>query len=540
MTVFSSDMNTPESSPLRGYLAVLRRRKFVAIQSILIVPIIALLITHFQAKKYQSSAEVLLNRSDPAAMITGLTDPTAAQAPDRFAATQGELARVPTVARRALKAAGVNAGPEYLLNESSVTPHPDADLLDFEVTDRNPDLAQRLASQYAHHFTLYQSELEEQSLTSALGDITRRLHALQAAGQQNSPLYADLVGRRNQLTTLQALHTAPSAVVRDATGAVKVAPRPFRNAVLGLAVGIILGLGLAFLYDTLDPRVWTAPEAAESLGLRLLGRIPRLKKGSSSSLVMAADPHSPVAESFRMLSTNIDFVNEDKWAKTILVTSAVSGEGKSTTTANLAIALARKGHNVVLVDLDLRSPSIDDFFSLNGHPGLTDVALGNNELSDAIVRAGTSGSNGTDGAGLGVGRQRGSMGGVLEVVPAGQLPLEPGEFVTRPAVQSIISQLAARADFVLIDSPPLLVAGDTAVLSAYVDAVMLVVRLDRVRQPTLVELRRALEGFHCEKLGVVVTATDEVGRYGSYYSGQYNRRPAQRAWHASVRTRKRA
>jgi polysaccharide biosynthesis transport protein len=534
----TSEMIGTESSPLRGYLAVLRRRKFVAIQSILIVPIIALLITHFQAAKYQSSAEVLLNRSDIVTAVTGIQDPTANQAPDRLATTQAQLARVPTIAQRAIKEIGLKAGPDYLLGESTVAPHPDADLLDFKVTDRNPELARRLTSAYAHQFTLYQSQLEQQSLTSALADITRRLHLLDVAGQQSSPLHADLVQRRNQLTTLQALHTPPSAVVRDAGPAAKVAPRPFRNAVLGLGVGIILGLGLAFLYDTLDPRVWSAPEAADSLGLRLLGRIPRLRKGSSP-LVMADDPHSAAAEAFRRLSTNIDFANEDKWAKKILVTSGVSGEGKSTTTANLAIALARKGHHVVVVDLDLRSPSLDEFFSLNGHPGLTDVARGRTELVEAIALAGSADGNGTEAAARRAPSRR-EAPGRLEVVPTGPLPVEPSEFVTRPAVEAIIGELATRADFVLIDSPPMLVADDPAVISGYVDAVMLVVRLDRIRQPTLSELRRTLDGFHCEKLGVVVTATDETGRYGSYYAGQYSRQQRTRGtWYASVRNLKR-
>ena len=128
MTVPTGDMNEMEASPLRNYLTVLWRRKSVVIQPIVIVPLVALLLTHFQAAKYQSSAEVLLNRTDIAAALTGIQDPTAAQAPERLAATQAELARVPTIARRAVESVGLRAGPEYLLGESSVTAHPDADL----------------------------------------------------------------------------------------------------------------------------------------------------------------------------------------------------------------------------------------------------------------------------------------------------------------------------------------------------------------------------------------------------------------------------
>lgn len=522
MTAPTANVNGTDASPLRAYIMVLRRRKRVVLECVLIVPLIALLVSHFQTAKYQSSAEVLLNRTDIAQALTGIQDPAAAQAPERLAATQAELARVPTIAQRALNSVGVKAGSGYLLAESSVDAHPDADLLDFKVTDRDPVLARRLTTAYAREFTLYSAELERQSLKSALADITTRLHTLEAAGQARSPLHSDLVQRRNQLTTLQALQTAPSAVVRDAGPAVKVSPRPLRNAVLALAVGLILGIGLAFLYDTLDPRVWSAGEAAASLGLPLLGRIPRLKK--EHLLVVAEEPHSAGAQAFRMLATNLDFTNDGERARKILITSAVPGEGKSTTAANLAIALARRGHHVVVVDLDLQGPSLADYFSLDGHVGLTDVALGNADLADAIAVAGTSGNGVRASSDLSSSGWRES-GGSLEVVPAGPLPVEPGEFVTRPIVESIIDQLGTRADFVLVDTTPMLVSGDPAVLSTYVDSVMVVVRLDRIRQPTMNELNRSLAAIRCPKLGVVVTATDEGERYGRYDSGHRNARP---------------
>jgi tyrosine-protein kinase len=551
----TDDRNDLNASPMRSYLTVLRRRRFIVIQCIVVVPLVALLLTHFQTAKYQSSAEVLLNRTDIAAALTGIQDPTAAQAPDRLAATQAELARVPTIAQRALKSVGLKEPPGYLLGESSVTAHPDADLLEFKVTDRIPALAGRLATAYARQFTLYQTQLEQQQLGSALSDISRRLHALAEAGEQASPLYTDLKQRRDQLATLQALQTAGSAVVRNAGPGVKVAPRPIRNAVLGLAVGIILGIGLAFLYDTLDRRVWSAQEAANSLRLPLLGRIPRLKK--DRSLVMTAEPQGPGAEAFRMICANIDFANERSRATTILVTSALAGEGKSTTTANLAIALTRNGHHVVVVDLDLRAPSLDGIFSLNGQPGLTDVALGRIDLNRAIAAPGRPDVTPVAAARIGLNPASGSAGGetgngtesaravterprgMLEIVPAGSTPSDPGEFVTRPAVASIISELGKRADFVLIDSPPMLSAGDPAVLSRYVDAALVVVRLDDAQQGTLGELRRSLDTLHCQPLGVVVIGTDEGSRYGSPYSGQPNRPPAQATWRESVRHFKR-
>jgi len=531
----SSETSRVEASPLRSYLQVLRRRWFVAIQPIVIVPLFALLLTHSQPAKYQASAEVLLNRTDIAAALTNIQDPNAGQAPERLAATQAELARVPTIARRALESVGLKSDPGYLLAESSVDAHPDADLLDFKVTDRSAPLAQRLATAYARAFTKYQRELEKQSIQGAIHDITTHLEALDAAGLQHSGTYADLLQRRTQLITLQALQTPSSTVVSDAGAAVQVAPRPFRNAVLALAVGLILGIGLAFLYDMMDVRVWTSSEAAALLGLPLLGRIPRVK---GRTLVMATDPDSPAAEAFRRLRTNIVFTREGKRTKTILITSALPEEGKSMTAANLAIALAREGHHVVAVDLDLRSPTLDRYFSLNGQPGLTDVVLGRVDLRQAIVTAGNPGSNGVEAASLEAVRERGRTG-TLRVVPAGQVPQHPGEFVTAPAVESILSELAQTADFVLIDSSPTLAAGDAAVISRYVDAVIVVLRLDGLRPRTVEELRHSLDSFGCEKLGLVVTGAEETGRYGGYPSQRHRRPAAQDASPESVRQLKR-
>ena len=134
----------------------------------------------------------------------------------------------------------------------------------------------------------------------------------------------------------------------------------------------MLGIGLAFLREALDTRVRSADEVGEKLGLPLLARVPEppRKLRNSNRLVMQADPHGAQAEAFRTLRTNIEFVNLDVHARTIMITSAIQSEGKSTTAANLAIAFARMGKRVALVDLDLRRPFLDKFFDFGDRPGL--------------------------------------------------------------------------------------------------------------------------------------------------------------------------
>ena len=235
----------------------------------------------------------------------------------------------------------------------------------------------RLATSYAGQFTLFRRELDTASLERARTEVASRISVLKSSGEQSSALYADLVNKEQQLRTMEALETSNAFLVRSANDVVQVQPRPTRNGVLGLALGVVFGIMLAFLWEAVDTRLRSAEEISERLQLPLLARLPSPPKAirNENGLVMLRDPTGIQAEAFRMLRTNLEFANLERGARTIMFTSAVEGEGKSTTVANLAIALARAGRHVILVDLDLRRPFINRFFAMNGHAGVTDVAL---------------------------------------------------------------------------------------------------------------------------------------------------------------------
>jgi polysaccharide biosynthesis transport protein len=509
---------------VQDYVRILKRRKWLLLVTIVLVPLAAVLWSSRQEPVYEATAEVLLSNQDISSGVTGVNSSTVFQTPDRVAQTQAELAMTPRVAELTLEETGIESiTPLGLLGFVSVVPQQNADILDVSIRHGDPDVARRLASAYAEQFTVYKQELDTAAVKTALNAVETNIAELEATGASDTPLHRDLRESQQRLQTIEALQTRNAFIIRAPSSAAQVAPLPVRNGILGLMLGIVLGLGLAFLRDALDTRIRTPEEVSDRLGLPLLARLPAPPRrfAKHDALVMQDDPMSPEAEHFRMLRTNFEFVNLERGAQVVMITSAVSAEGKSTTASNLAAALARSGKRVALVDLDLRRPYIDRFFGLEGHPGLTQVALGHVELADAIVsvalpegsiRRSERGRNGSNG--------HAKLQGVLDVLPSGPIPPDAGEFVGTQAVAKILNALREQHDLVIVDAPPLLQVGDAMALSPRVDAMILVARLKLLRQHMLRELQRLMENVPAKPLGLVVTGADEAVGYGYGYGSE--------------------
>jgi len=530
------------AATLRDYLQTVRRRKWIILQAVVLVPAAAIALSIHQQKLYQASAQVLLSSQNLAAQLTGTQQTGVQVLPDRVAQTQADVARVATVAAsvlRQVRFTGLTV--QEFLSSSSVSTSTNADILNFSVTNHHPSLARRLVDEYARQYTIYRRRVDTEAIRAALANVNVRISNLVATGGLHSALYSSLAERQQTLATMSALQTANASVVQQAQGVALTQPKTTRNAVLGLLLGIVLGIGLAFLWEALDTRVRSAEEIGERLGhLPLLARVPVPSRQlrAKNRLVMLQSPAGVQAEAFRMLRTNLEFATLGRDAQTIMVTSAVEQEGKSTTIANLAVALARAGQRVVLVDLDLRRPFLHRFFQLDG-PGITQVALGHVTLEQALspvpITDGEPGRRGlrANGNGNGHSHVRISGGGtlvkgILEVLPSGPTPPDPGEFVGTAALSEILERLRARADFVLIDAPPALHVGDAMTLSAKVDGILVVTRMKIVRRHMLSELARQLAGAPTPVLGFVVTAADEEESYGygyGYSYGRYHTRP---------------
>jgi tyrosine-protein kinase len=533
---------------LADYIAVIRRRKWVALVPVLLVPLAAFAYGFQQPKLYGASSEVLLSRENIGSVLSGRPSANAYTEADRFAQTQASLARVPEVARRAVVRAKSSLSPGALLAASTVIPRGNADLLSFNVTTGDPESAGALATAYAQAFAQYRLELDTASLTSARRDLEKSIDKLRGQGVTETALFRNLVEKEQELRTLELLQTKPQ-VVKAADKGNLVAPTPKRNAMLGLAVGLLLGLGAAFLWEALDKRVRDEAEIERTLGIPLLARLPAPRQENGrDQLAMLAGPTDAEAEAVRRLRSNIEFANLDVDAKVIMVTSSVSGEGKSMTAANLALALARSGRRVALVDLDLRRPNIGPLFRIGYRPGLTDVAIERIDLETALIpvpleapepiRLASRTASRARRSGDAEGSRSVDPGGQLWILPAGFLPASPGELVGTQAVANILSRLKERADFVLVDAPPLLAVSDAMTLTRRVEAVLVVTRLGIVNRSMLRELARQLDASTARKLGFVLTGADATELYGLAEYGYRIQTPAPaEASHATAASR---
>jgi Mrp family chromosome partitioning ATPase/capsular polysaccharide biosynthesis protein len=512
----------PELS-VRDYARLLLRRKWIVIGAVVLLPAIAVTLALRQSAVYQATATVAIKEGNLAAIVSGIQDNSFYADPDRLAQTQIHLAETPAVAARVLERAGMPSGDRSaLLGSTVIKADPNADILYFTVKDHDRGQAAVLANAYAKEYTVLRAELDTQSLSQARADILKRVRELEAEGRAR---YASsLTEKADQLVTLQELQGSNAVIAHPAEGASQISPRPKRDGLIGLALGLILGVGLAFLRDALDTRVRTAEDVAGRLGLPLLARIPEppRKLQRAEELVLFKEPASVRAEAFRMLRTNMEFAGLDHDTRSIMITSALEKEGKSTTISNLAIVAARSGKRVVLVDLDLRRPRVDKFFKLEGQPGLTNVVLGHATLDEATARIALSGDGRPDAPAEGNGHA--AVDGILDVIPTGPIPPDPGEFVATAALSRVLNSLAASYDLVLIDAPPVLHVGDALTLATKVSALLVTTRLPAMRRPILNELARVLARCPTRKLGFVLTgahAEDDYGQgYYYYYSSE--------------------
>jgi polysaccharide biosynthesis transport protein len=273
-----------------------------------------------------------------------------------------------------------------------------------------------------------------------------------------------------------------------------------RLLIFALVAGLVAGALMAFFLEFLDSRIRTPRDLEEASRLKMLGGIPRLthQRGSQSPLIMLTDDTNAASEAFRMLRTALDFARPEK-ARVIAVTSAGPGEGKSVIASNLAIATARQGLTVLLIDADLRRHTIDSLFDISNVPGLSDVLVGNVPLSDAVNTEQVI---------------------TLAILPAGTRAPNPSEMLGGQRFDRLIQQARSEYDVVIIDTPPILAVTDAAALVRYVDGVLVVARAEFSQRHAVTQATAALRHVRASLLGVVLNCIPRIGGYGRY-GGHY-------------------
>ena len=339
-------------------------------------------------------------------------------------------------------------------------------------------------------------------------------NAEQAAAIANSvgSNFADVVVNRlekpdGDAASLVRVETIAPALVPTSPSS----PHTPLNIAIGIVVGLALGLGIAVLRSVLDTRIHSLHDIEAATEAPVLGGIALDPDAKKRPLIVHADPRNPRAESFRSLRTNLQFIDVDGESRSFVVSSAGPGEGKSTTTANLAIALAETGARVVLVDGDLRLPRVADYMGIEGGVGLTDVLIGRAELVDVLQQWGT---------------------GKLFVLPSGRTPPNPSELLGSQAMQRTLEALAGAFDYVLVDAPPLLLVTDAAVVSRFTSGVLMVAASGTTKKPQLTAAVEKLDAIGSRLFGVIVTMLPSKGPdsygYGAYsYSAPDEKTPAE-------------
>jgi succinoglycan biosynthesis transport protein ExoP len=274
-------------------------------------------------------------------------------------------------------------------------------------------------------------------------------------------------------------------------------PKTLQNTLLALVAGALLAAGGVVAREAMDDTIKAPEEISQKFGLAVLGVINH-HNGREEDPIALSDPKSPTAEAYRTLRTNISYAGVDKPIRSLMVTSPEPGEGKTTTLANLAVAFAQNGMEVIVADCDMRHPRTHITFRLNNRKGLSNLFSQNSYVLDGSCQP-----SGVD---------------KLSVVTTGSLPPNPAELLGSKRMQAIIQAMAENADMVLVDTPPMLAVTDAAVLAPKVDGVLLVVRPGKTRASALRHTLEEMKQVGARVIGVVL---NDVTTHRSAYSYHY-------------------
>jgi capsular exopolysaccharide synthesis family protein len=484
-----------ESDALASALTVIRRR-WLVIAGVLIACVGVAALKHSRsAKHYEATASVRFQSgtlSDAALQVS----PSGGGEPQREADTEVLVAHSPEVAQGVRQQLHISASPSQLLDEVKIEAAQNADILNIIATTGVPRYSAVLANAFAQQYIAFRARSQLSGIETAQSNLQHQIAELPAGSTERAALQQSL----QRLSSLRAVAGGGANIIGLA--APPSAPSGMRlstTIVVGVLVGLAIAFSLLFLLESMDRRIKSIEEFEREYRLPVLTGVPQ----SAFRLRRAAD-REELLEPYRILRSVLDLAAVTQQLDTLLITSAVSGEGKTMVAVDLAHAVALTGRHTVLVELDLRRPTLAKHFDLDARRGLTTALVGAASLAELLVEPLPNLPN-------------------LSVLTSGRLPLNPSELLSSTHIAETIAELTTEDGLVIIDAPPLNPVADTQILLNN-PAIHATIIVARVNQTTRDEVRRAraiLDRHVVNPIGLAVTGLRDTNRYGySAYSGQ--------------------
>lgn len=506
---------------VRRYIDVIKERWRYIASAIVIITASTLLFSLVQEPVYQGETKVLLTAQSPGTLLAQLQ-----LTAEKDVQTQVSIITLRPLLEQVIESQSLDTTPEKLNKRVTVTGVVNTSLISIRVKDADPERAAAIANGLAETYVDWSRVLKRASIAAAaeqveiqLADVYKEVQSLvntrvtesQAAAHQaqietalarHAALAAQLEQLRisEQLEVGSASVVAPAAVNKEA-----ISPKPVRNTALALVVSALFGIGLAFIVDYLDDTISSAEEAAAIYSAPILGQIPVLDPATNGTRTLAVSDssRSRLTESYRLLRSSLEYVNFEHDFKTLVVTSAMPGEGKSTVAANLAAVLAKAGNKTVLLEADFLRPVTNEYFGMGREIGLSNVLTGAIDVHKALKRPEELEN--------------------LWVLTAGSLPPNSSELLGSETMKRTLGALTKWADWVIVDTPPILAVADTTAVARWADGVMLVVREGSTTRVAARSSLEALGNIGARLVGVVITGAQDnrIGRgsYASYFPG---------------------
>ncbi|HET7661054.1 MAG TPA: polysaccharide biosynthesis tyrosine autokinase [Oryzihumus sp.] len=448
---------------LHDYIRVIRKRWRIIAAATLLVIAGAAAVTTMSPRVYEAQTQLFVSTSGGSDTTQLLQGSSFTQ---QRVKSYADVITSPVVLDQVIRQLGLKTDADSLAKNITATVPLDTVLIEVAVDDTDPERAARIADALGKQFP----------------KTVRSIEASNGQGADGSPVKVSVM-------RVPTVPTAP------------VSPKPVRNIGLGVVLGLLVGLGLALLRDLLDTSIKNDEDVAQVTGATVIGGIAFDNDAAKRPLIVQADPHSPRAEAFRALRTNLQFVDAANQPRSIVFTSSLPGEGKTTTTANLAITLAAAGSRVCVVEGDLRRPRMLDYMGMEGSVGLTNVLIGQADLGDVLQRFANT---------------------EVWVLGCGPIPPNPSELLGSTAMLEVVRQLEAKFDYVIIDAPPLLPVTDAAVLSTVTGGTVVVVGTGSTTREQLSRSIASIEAVNGRVLGMVLNKVPTKGADAySYYRDGY-------------------